>query len=77
VALGVKIREHPYKDEGCAQAAENVQSVPLVRPLVLEEEPAKTDPTFSKTKCEKVGHPGNPCGWVVGVEGAPPTSQTC
>jgi len=41
-------------------------------PRFLEEEPAKTGPTFSKTKCEKVGHPGNPCGWVVGVEGAPP-----
>jgi hypothetical protein len=28
-------------------------------------------------KCEKVGHPGNPCGWVVGGEGAPPARQNC
>src|SRR5258706_13645402 len=41
----------------------------------LEEEPAKSGPTFSKTKCEKVGHPGNPCGRVVGVEGAPPAQN--
>jgi hypothetical protein len=26
-------------------------------PTALDEEPAKPGPTFSKTKCEKVGHP--------------------
>lgn len=32
-----------------------------------KEGPEKTGPTFSKTKCEKGGHPGRPCGWLVAV----------